>query len=325
MSGGGQASTTQTQTSTIPQWLQDSAQGYLGSAGQVAQLPFVPYNGQRVADLSPTQQQGIQGLSDLASGTPYMDAAQGQITNTLQGNYSNPYASRGVSIGSNPYLGESPYFQSQLDRGASDILRNYQRGTSADTTRMFNLAGAFGGSAHQTAMANNEHELGNTLANYENQARQGQYQYSGNLAESGLNRDLNAGQFNANLGSSAYENERNRQMGAVSGAQGLYGSQGQAYLNALNGGNTERNQYQQLLDSQYGDFQRWLGYPQQQLDIYGNALGHVIGNSGGQTSTVNQLPPPDRVSQGLGFAALGSMLGRNNTNNANNGNVASGK
>lgn len=243
MSGGGSGSTQTTQIQSLPPWLTDAAQGYLGAAGQVAQLPYQPYTGQRIADLSPLQQQSIQNIGDLSAGTPSMYAGEQMLTDTLQGNYSNPFASQGVSSGgqyqfsplssggqysptqigsggqygfsplsggSNPYMGDNPYFQSSLDKGLNDITRAYQQGTAAQTDKMFAQAHAFGGSAHQEAMQNNERQLGDTLNNYVNQARQGQYDRSAQLAESGLGRNLQAGQFNANLGNQAFESAANR-------------------------------------------------------------------------------------------------------------------
>lgn len=342
MSGGG-GSTQSTQTQSLPPWLQGAAQDYLGAAGQVAQLPFQPYNGQRIADLSPTQRYAIQGLGDLAGGTPYMDAAQNQLTQTLNGGFSNPFAQSGVgsggqyqfnpvSGGANPYQGDNPYLQSAIDRGESDIVRNFTQATAPEITRQMNLAGVLGGSANVNALNNAQHELGNQLTSYENQQRQGAYNTSAQLAESGLNRNLqagqfnaslgnqafdsaaqrglNAGEFNANLGSQSYENERNREMQGLGAATGLYGAQGNALMNALQGGNTERNQYQNLLDSQYQDFQDWRNYPDQRLQLFGSALGPLFGAAPRDTTTNQGLPPTDRVSQGLGIAALGSFLGR---------------
>lgn len=405
--GGGTQTTTQTQT--IPPWLQDAAQGFLGAAGDVSQLPYEPYTGQRVADLSPLQQDALQGFGDLSQGLPSMYSAEDMINNTLQGNYQNPFASQGVngggqyqfnplgsggqfnpgqisaggqfnpssvSGGSNPYEGENPYFQSSMNKGLDDITRAYKNGTAAQTDAMFANAHAFGGSAHQEQMANNERGLGDSLGNFANSMRQGQFDRSANLAESGLGRNLNAqqfnntlgnqtfenaaqrglqagslnnqfgqtafenaanrgiqtgqfnntlgnqafenaaqrglnaGQFNANLGSSAYEQERNRQLGAVGASTNLFGSAQQGLNNQLNAGDIERRQNQSLLDSQYGDFNEWRNYPEHQLGVYGNALGSVMGRAGGSTNTTGELPPPDRVGQGLGIAALGSMLGR---------------
>lgn len=105
---------------------------------------------------------------------------------------------------------------------------------------------------------------------------------------------------------SGYENERNRQMQAVPAAMGIFSGLGNANMNALQAGGVETNQYQNMLDADYGDFREWRDYPQQQLGIFGNALSQAMG-AGGSTSTT-QGPGPDRVSQGLGTMALGRLL-----------------
>lgn len=448
MSGGGNGSTTTTQTQSLPPGLQDAAQGYLGAAGQVSQLPYVPYTGQRVADLSPLQRQSIQNIADLAGGTGSTGAAEDMLTRTLNGGYSNPYASQGVQSGgqyqfsplyggsqygfsplygggqfdpsqissggafspssvtpgSNAYIGDSPYFQSTLDKGLNDITRAYRNGTAAQTDSAFANSHAFGGSAYQETVANNERQLGDTLQNYVNNARQGQYDRSANLTESALarglnaqqfndtmgnqafesaaqrglqagqlnnqfgqsafenaanrnlnagqfnanlgnqafesaanrnlnagqfnanlgnqsfeaaqNRGLQAGQFNANLGSNAYEQERARQVGAVGGAGSLYSNLLQGQNTALNAGNVERGQQQDLLSSLYNDFLDQRGYPEHQLGVFGNALSPLFGGAPRSSTTEAGLPPNDRVSQGLGMMALANYFGRSGSSGA---------
>jgi hypothetical protein len=343
MSSGGGGQQTSTTTQSVPPWLQDAAQGYLGSASQVAQLPYTPYTGQRVANLSPLQQQSIQNIGDLAGGTGSMGAAEGMLQNTLNGGYSNPftqgvssggqYGFNPVQAGSNPYSGlDNPYFRQNQQGALDDVVHAYQTATSPDIARMFTMSGTFGGSAHQQAQSNAERELAQQLGRVASGMSGQQYDRSAQLAESGLGRDLsaqtfnanlgnsafenaaqrglNAGQFNANLGSQSYENERNRQMGAVGAATNLYSNLLQGQNTALNAGNTERNQQQSLLDSQYGDFQDWRNYPAQQLGIFGNALGAVTGAAPRTTTSSADLPPPDRVGQGLGVMALANAFGR---------------
>lgn len=217
MSDGG-ATTTQTQS--IPSWLQSYGQGFLSNAADISSQPYTPYTGQRVADLSPLQQRGLDGLWDPAGGQATGDA-QDMLSATLQGQYGNPYT-QGVGSGGqyqfgstqggeNPYGGQdNPHFLESLHRQQQDYTDAYNRGTSADTTRMFNLAGAFGGSAHQDAMANNERGLARGLGDMTNAAYQQQYDRSTSLAESGLNRNQGARQFDASLGNSSFENAANR-------------------------------------------------------------------------------------------------------------------
>lgn len=316
MSSGGQ---TQTTFQGPPQWIQDAAQGYLNRAGEVAGQDYQPYTGQRVADLSPTTQAGIRGIDGLAHGHPMGDDAVNMTRQTLQGNYSNPYGGMqggaNVSTQRNMYAGENPYFQQQLARGQQKITDAYNRGVSADTTRMFNLSGAFGGSAHQNAIRNNQEVLGEQLGDFTNNMLADQYNRSAGLEESFLGRDFAGQQFNSGMderaidrGFQGHENERNRQMQGVGAATGLLGSHRDSLMAALQAGDIERRQMQSLLDSQYGDFQEWRNYPNQQLDIMGNAISRAMGGAGSQTTMTG--PGPDRVSQGMGALALGSMFSR---------------
>jgi len=107
--------------------------------------------------------------------------------------------------------------------------------------------------------------------------------------------------------SNDYNNSQNRALQAASGSQGLYDTLGRGFQAGITAGNVDRSQYQQLLDSLYGDFQDQVKYPQQQLGIFGDALGRAMG-AGGQQSTT-QGPGPDRVSQGVGTLAIANMLG----------------
>lgn len=105
-----------------------------------------------------------------------------------------------------------------------------------------------------------------------------------------------------------FENDQARRFQAANLAQNLQSGQMQNFMTGLQGGNVERQYGQQLMDALRGGFNEARAYPQQQLDIYGNALSRAIGGAG-QTQTT-QGPGADRVSQGLGIAALGSYLGR---------------
>jgi hypothetical protein len=340
-------------TNAPPAWYSNAAQGYLNRAGEVAGQDYTPYTGQRVADLSPVTRGAIGGLWDLANGHPMGDDAVNMTRRTLQGGYSNPFAGAqggkdvstqrnsfgnpNVQSQRNQFAGENPYFMQQLDRGQSKIADAYKRGTSADTTRMFNLSGAFGGSAHQNAVKNNEEALAEQLGGFTSGMLNDQYQRTAGLEESHLGRDFAGQQFNTNLGAQleegylgrdfagqqfnsglgeravdrgfqGHENERNRQMQGVGATTGLLGSHRDSLQAALQGGDVERNWMQGALDSNYGDFREWRDYDRNQLDVYGNALSRTAGGVG--STRTEQGPGPDRVSQGLGAFAAANYLGR---------------
>jgi hypothetical protein len=365
MSQGGQQSSV---TNSLPEWYSNSAQGYLQRQGEISGQDYTPYGGQRVADLSPTTQAGIQGIQDMAYGHPMGNDAVDMTRNTLQGNYSNPYAGMSggsqvgtqrntmmgptpnVNVGSqrNQFQGENPYFMQQLQRGTEKITDAYNKGTAADTTRMFNMAGAFGGSAHQDVMKDNQEVLGEQLGDFTNNMLSGQYDRSAGLEESFLGRDFagqqfNQGnnamyqdrfndrafqgeenylgrdfagqQFNSTMGErgldrdfSGWENERGRQMGSVGNATNLLNTHSNNLMNAVQAGGIEQNQYQRLLDSQYGDFNEWRDWEQRQNDAFGNALSRSAGGAGSTATTTG--PGPDPMSQAFGGLSLASMLGR---------------
>ncbi len=304
MSQGGATSTS---TQSIPGWLQSAGQGFLQQAQGVAQQPYTPYTQQRVADLSPIQQQGIQRLGDLGGGTGSMNAADAHLTETLQGGGMNPYASRSTNPGHNEYMGFGPQFSTVMNQGLSDIGRHYRQTTKPSLDAAAVLHGTLGGGDHQRLQGQTEEALAREMGRFSSGMLNDQYTRSSGLAESGLNRGLNAQQFDAQRQSQGYENERNRQMQAVGGAAGLGGAFGQSAMNGLNAGDVERRQNQSLLDSQYGDFREWRQYPEHQLGIFGNALGSLLGRAGGSTTT--QGPGPDRVAQGIGGMQLASQFG----------------
>lgn len=105
MSSGGDTTTVQ----NFPDWAVPYAQDFLGRAGQVADLPYQPYEGSTVAGFNPYQSGGYQAIAARAvGGSPVADAASGEVQRSLSGGYLN----------SNPYL------DTMVDRSAADIRRS---------------------------------------------------------------------------------------------------------------------------------------------------------------------------------------------------------
>jgi hypothetical protein len=298
-----------------PQWRNAIAQAnslsqtpYQQYGGQVGQFGQA-YNGgmttpgQRIADLTAPQQNAMNNIKLYTSDPTYgvkdpnqsQNAGIQQEADTLNGKYlnSDPYASA-----QNPYGGmNSQYFQSTLDNGLSDMTRAYQMGTAADTTRMFNQAGAFGGSAYSNAVGANQNALAHQMGEYISGMQNDQYNRSANLV-----------QQQNQLGSQAYQNERQRQMGAIGSAQNEQGLTLQR-ANALMGvGDAQRSYNQDLINQGYNDFQSQRQYPYSQLDyltgLLSRAQGGMAPNSTTQTSGYGASP----FSSILGGALVGSSL-----------------
>lgn len=229
---------------------------------------YQQYDGQRIADFSPLQSRAIDQIWNMtqAGGTPAAIAANNQAQGTLQDDYL-------TGSKANPYAGmNSPYFQQTMQQGVGDIVQGYKQGTAADTTRMFNLSGAFGGSAHQNAMANNEAMLGRTLNAYTSGMQNDQYNRSGGM----------------------YEAERGRQMGALGAGQNANNMFFQGTQQLMGAGDAQRSMNQDQLNMTYQD---WLN--KQNIDfknadwlsgLYSRAQGGMSANSQTQSAGYQASP-----------------------------------
>lgn len=273
--GGGGQNSFQWNDDIAPYWQQT-----LQDASAQAAQPYQQYQGQRVAFMDQNQQDALGGIRDFAmnSGSPVTHSANGQLQQTLDGDYltgdlANPYASQQdpwanqmIQNGQNQYVGDSPQFQHVLQSGLDTMNSAYQNGTAADTTRAFNMAGAFGGSAHEHAVANNQAALAKQQSDYVSSMQNDQYNRSAQLQEGQLGRDLQADTINKGQGQDAYEaylnrgnadfeGERARQMGAVPGGQNEQELALQRYQALMGAGDAQRAYQQQFDDLNYNDWQ----------------------------------------------------------------------
>lgn len=246
-----------------------------------------------------------------------------------------------VSTQRNEYAGmDNPHLQTLMGQGRSDIARTYNDATANNLARFRDR----NSSSFQQRQERTDENLARQLGQYEAGMQNEQFNRSAGLEEGFLGRDFAGQQFNAGLGENAinrlmgseesflgrdfagqqfnsglgeaaanrgfqgHENERGRQMQGVGAATNLLDTHSRNLMNAVQAGGVERNQMQDLLNSQYGDFNEWRNYPNQQLDVFGNALSRSAGGAG--STQTRQGPGPDRVSQGMGALAAANYLGR---------------
>src|SRR3981081_3702288 len=113
--GGGPSNTTSTQTFKPPPWATPYIQNYLSELG-ILDNPFsgtqVPQ--QKIAGLSPLQQQGLDATSSYEAQTA--------------GNLGSGAAQTAGDILSGKYLGPStnPYLKKYYDQAASQLTNQYQ-------------------------------------------------------------------------------------------------------------------------------------------------------------------------------------------------------
>jgi len=278
--------------------------------------------GQRVADLAYGQRAAIANANSMMDMAPspfsYRDAtgqtrqgsfnsADQQIQDTLGGKYLGqaPGSQGGMEFDpwthqfrndaaglKNQYSGmDSPYYRQMTQNVASDMADAYQRGTSADTTRMFNLSGAFGGSAHQNAVANNESafakQLGNTLAGM----NADQFNRSAGLEEGSIGRQFNAQESLLGRGEAGYqagqeralrgyEGERGRMAGLVGAGQNTQNLALDRLNMGAQMGGLLQGQNQRILDARYGDWQEQQNFPYKISDWLMGQYGRAMGGGG---------------------------------------------
>jgi hypothetical protein len=315
MSGGGGG--TNTVQKSDP-W--DRAQPYLATGMEQTanlanqQIPY--YQGTRVAPVDDRQIQSINMTTQRAlNGSPVTAAAQQEAMNTVGGAYlstdagANPYTGT-ITGGTNAYSGSNPFLNNAIQSASNDVIRNYQTGAAAQLDRAAAQANAFGNSGYSEALQNNQRTLGQNLSNLTNSMRMQDYTTQQQLAESGLNRNMQAQLANANLaesqlgrGLSLYNAERQRQI------QGLMFSPQLAqadYMDASmlgQAGDAARNLQQQNLNDYLQRYNEQAFMPYTQLDYYRNNIMPFAG-MGGTTTMTNPS-----TSSGLGGAVAGGLLG----------------
>ena len=303
--GGGQPQqqqpTTQTVTQTsIPEYARPYAETLLGKAQALtdtSQNPYQQYQGQRIAEFTPMQQQAFQGLasmqpsSQLGTGTTLAGGAG--LGGLMAGaNYAqqatNPYAMQA-------YM--SPYIQNALQPQLQEMQRQYDITGQQERARA-TAAGAFGGTRQALTQAENERNkniamnqaIGQGYQNAFQQAQQAQ-QFGANLGLQGLGI---AGQAAGTLGQLG-QTQYGQQMG-INAAQQQAGAQQQA-------------QAQQGLSQAYQDFLNQQNYPYKQLSFMSDILRGMPLTQ--QAQSIYQAPPSvanQIMGYGLGAYGLSNLF-----------------
>lgn len=224
--------TTTTTTTSMPAWVQPYAQGYLQRAQQVADMPYQPYQGDRVAGFNTWQQQGLNAMANRAmQGSPLTQRAQdtaawmmnpqgqnaswnpqanvqaapgaaGVFGNTTnQGFISTPAGAAPVQASSNPYLGmNNPFLTQQIDAAQGDLVRAWNNVAAPQFDTAMARSGSFGNEGVRQAAGFAAADLQRNLGRVASDMRMGDYLQQLQLGESDANRRTGVSQFNAGLG-----------------------------------------------------------------------------------------------------------------------------
>lgn len=248
MSGGGEGQTT---TNSIDPRFSPLIDYATQAGARVNKAGFNPYQGQRFEGMNQAQNLGIGMIADRAmSGDPTMQ----QANSTIQGVLAN---GGGVQSGANAYAGSNPYLESAINKA--------QLGTAGNLAKINATSGSFGNSGIQEVGARQMGEIASNM-------RMQDYGMQQQLAESGLNRDMQAQQINAGNKLSALQ------------LAPQYGNQ--AYTDAsqlMKAGGQLQDQAQQGRDFNYQQFQDQQNTPYKQMAGFGGLLS----GQGAQKTTVS--------------------------------------
>ena len=295
-----------TTTQQMPQFQQDFLEGtVIPFAQDFLAQPYESFGGDRVAGMTPLQQQAMTGYGALSMGQPLygaaadaygnmatMDAPQladaGSIADANMSNYMSPYTDAVIEAGLRD-LG-----------GAQEIALN-QQGAQATA------ANAFGGSRQGIAEAETRKAYGQQAADLISRERARAFDQAQRAAQFDI-----TGRRQTAAAQAALEQDAARLR--AQGAAGLGSIAGQQLQNQLAGlgaqtaaGEAQRQLGQQALDAQFQDFLARQSFPLTQFGVLTGTAGAIPAGYGTTTTRTGGRGPALGAlgSLGMGFGAMG--------------------
>jgi hypothetical protein len=213
-----------------------------------------------------------QYMSSGMTSAQALNGFQGQ--SDAMGNFQKTMRGDFMNPDSNPWLAAN------AQKAMGDITSAYRSGTRPQTDAAYSRSGAFGGSAWMQGVNNNERALADSLGATANQF------YGQN-----------------------YLNERNNQM---QGLSMLPTMQNIGYTDSdrlASVGDNFRQYQQDLLNTNYGDWQEYKNYEPQMLDLFGNAMSRTMGAGGSSSAKSSGGYQPSKFAGAIGGGLAGSYFG----------------
>ena len=294
----------QTQTS-IPDYAKPYVEDLLGKAqyySDTEQNPYMQYQGERVAQFSPLQQQSYENAALMQTAPQLQDASAlagmsglGALNTQYTFRPSNFTASDAQAL-MNPYMQNVVERQQQDAQRQADIARQAQGAQAA-------RAGAFGGSGDYLMRAQAAGNLARQKGDIQAQGLSNAYQQA--MQQYNTQNQLNAQQqqFGAGLGLQGLQTANQAASNLANIGQTQYGQN--MGINAMQNqyGGQQQQQVQNILNNQYQDYLNYQNYPYKQLGFMSDMLRGLPLTQ--QSSAIYQTPP-SMLSQvaGLGGAAI---------------------
>ena len=265
-----------TSTTTDPQQMA-IYQDLYGKAKGIAEQPFVPYTGARVAGFNPDQLQGF-------------DATRGMFNQSMGFNPRdriNTLATQSAPSLLDANIGayQNPFQQQVIDNSLGDLNRARQMQIQSDQDAAIGR-GAFGGSRSALLEAETNRNFADRAGNLASSLRSQGFDRATSLAGQDMSRDMQNRQFQSGLlGGQLSDQYRN--LGLLSGI-----------------GSQQQGLQQAGMDAGYGEFLRAIGYGPQQLGLLAQGVSALPTQSNTTSSnkpgTLDQLAQAAAIYAGFG-------------------------
>ena len=304
-----------TNTQGLADWASPYITNYLGQAQALSQSPYQTYQGPLTTGASNLQNTAFQGLGSLTMPSSVSDAATtaGNIAAKAQGLSYTPTTQSFDATQAQNYM--NPYLQASLNPQLDEARRQSQITQQQNAAKM-TQAGGFGGSRQAILDAENQRNLGTTLAGITGQGNSSAFNNAQQQFNADQQRKMQEAQYGAGFG--------------LQGLQtGLQGAQAQGQLgNTLNtanlgniqaqlaGGNVERGITAEGVGADLAEFEKQRQYPYQQVQfqrdmISGLPTGSVTNTPGqmsGIGSLLSVLGGGTAAATALGYKDVGQLL-----------------
>ncbi len=262
--GGGGETTTQSVDPAMMRIYND----VYNTGRTLANQPYIPYTGARVAGFNPDQLQGFDATRNM------FGQSMGYDPRSALNNLANMSAPSILDRDIGAY--QNPYTQQVIDTTLADLDRSRQMAVNRNQNSAIN-AGAFGGSRSGILEAETNRAFADQAARTAAGLRQGGFDRATSLAGQDIGREINNRMFQS----------------------GLFGSQlSDQYKNLgllANIGRQQQGLQQAGLDQGYGQFMDARNYPMQQFGFLTGGAGLFPQTTNSQRTT--QLSSADEIAR----------------------------
>jgi hypothetical protein len=271
--------------------------GNLGHAQTLADTPFQPYTGQRVASFTPAQLQAQSAYAAIGQGGVGSAPLQTGINLASSvGGYQPQQVTAAPLTGVDLSGYMNPFAQKVIDSTLSDIGRQRQIQATNDASKA-TQAGAFGGSRSAVLQSLDDDNFARQAASTAATLNQQNFAQAQTAAQNDLSRQLAASQANQNAGLQTAGLNLNA-ASALAGMGGQQLNQALTQAGALStAGDAQQQNQQAQLDAAYQQWQLAQQYPLQMQQLLNSAVQLIP-----QTGTTKTQGSQTSYGGKLGFS-----------------------